>query len=175
LPDCPSGTADSLVNPGGAVLLVASLYSQLRLERWRLGNDLVSTVRGYYNSDDQQRPPAPGYVHLGNEGVLMRVRPTSVDESAVYHITLFRRGDGDSFLARSNDPRYQAAPYVSLGEEGLVYREQSSTRFLNPLRLFQNAATQDLVSTTGSEADMDRFGYALVPDNNLIGWIAPLH
>jgi hypothetical protein len=175
LPDCPSGTVDSLVDPGGAVLLVASLFSQLHLESWQLGNDLVSTVRGYYNGDGQQRPPAPGYVHLGSDGVLMRVRPTSVDESAIYHITLYRRGGGDSFLARSDDPRFQAAPYVSLGEEGLVYREQSSTGFLNPLRLFQNAATQDLVSTTASEANMDAFGYALVRDNNLIGWIAPLH
>lgn len=175
LPDCPSGTVDSLVNPGGAVLLVASLYSQLRIERWRLGNDLTSTVRGYYNDADHQQPPAPGYVYLGNDGMLMRVRPTSVDESAIYHVTLYQRGEGDYFLARSDDPRFQAAPYMALGEEGLVYREQSSTGFLNPLRMFRNAATQDLVSTTASEADMAALGYALVIDNSLIGWIAPLH
>lgn len=175
LPDCPTGPVDNLVNPGGAVLLVASTYNQLRLERWQLGNDRVATVRGYYNGDGQQKPPLPGYVHLGNDGVLLRVRPTSVPETALYHITLYRRGEGDYFLARSADPRFQAPPYVALGEEGLVYREQSSTRFLNPLRLFRNASTGDLVSTTTSEADMVALGYALVADNSLIGWIAPLH
>ena len=174
LPDCPSGTADSLVDPGGAVLLVASKYNQLRLERWQLGTDRVATVRGYYNGDGQQKPPLPGYVHIDNDGVLMRVRPTSVDETAIYHIALFRRGDSDYFLARSDDPRFQSAPYVSLGEEGLVYREQSATGFLNPLRLFRNATTGDLVSTTASEADMAPLGYALVLDGSLIGWIAPL-
>lgn len=175
LPDCPSGTADSLVDPGGAVLLVASKYNQLRLERWWRGTDLTTTVRGYYNGDDQQNPPGPGYVHLGNDGVLMRVRPTIVDETAVYHISLFLRGDSDTFLARSDDPRYQAAPYVSLGEEGMVYRQQSSTQGLEPLQLFQHATTGDLVSTTASEADMDHLGYTLVDDNSLIGWIAPLN
>ncbi len=179
LPDCPSGIADSLVNPGGAVLLVASKYNQLRLERWQLGTDRVSTVRGYYNGDGQVQPPPPpllpGYVHIANDGVLMRVRPTSVDETDVYHITLYRRGDRDFFLARSLDPRYQAAPYVSLGEEGMVHRDQSSTQFLIPLRLFRNASTGDLVSTTASEVDMAALGYALVPDNSLIGWISPLH
>jgi hypothetical protein len=177
LPDCPSGTADSLVDPGGAVLLVASKYNQLRLERWRLGTDRVSTVRGYYNGDAQVQPPLPGYVHIANDGVLMRVRPTSVDETDVYHITLYRRGDSDYFLARSLDPRFQAPPYVSLGEEGMVYRDQSPTQFLNPLRLFRNPSTGDLVdlvSTTASEADMAALGYVLVADNSLIGWIAPL-
>jgi hypothetical protein len=175
LPDCPSGPVDSLVNPGGSVLLVASLYNQLRLERWRLGNDLTSTVRGYYNGDGQVNPPLPGYVHIANDGVLMRVRPTSVDETDVYHITLYRRGDSDYFLARSLDPRFQAAPYVSLGEEGMVYRDQSPTQFFNPLRLFRNASTGDLVSTTAPEAEMAGLGYALVQDNSFIGWIAPLH
>jgi ADYC domain-containing protein len=174
LPDCPSGTADSLVNPGGAVLLVASKYNQLRLERWQLGPDRVATVRGYFNGDGQQKPPFPGYVHIANDGVLMRVRPTSVDETAVYHISLFRRGAGDYFLARSDDPRFQAAPFVSLGEEGMVYREQSSTQFFNPLRLFRNAITGDLVSTTAPAAEMAALGYALTADNSLIGWVAPL-
>jgi hypothetical protein len=67
---------------------------------------------------------------------------------------------------------------VSLGEEGMVYRDQSSTQFFNPLRLFRNPSTGDLVdlvSTTASEADMAALGYALVQDNSLIGWIAPLH
>jgi hypothetical protein len=107
--------------------------------------------------------------------VLMRVRPTSVEETAIYHITLYRRGESDTFLARSGDARFQGPPYVSLGEEGLVYREQSSTQFLNPLRLFRNASTGDLVSTTASEAEMGRSGYVLVLESNLIGWVAPLH
>lgn len=175
LPDCPSGTVDSLVNPGGAVLLVASKYNQLRLERWQHGNELTATVRGYYNGDGQQMPPADGYVHLGNDGVLMRVRPTIVLETDVYHITLFRRGASDTFLARSDDPRFQAAPFVGLGEEGMVYRSPSFVPGLVPLRLFRNASTEDLVSTTAPEAEMGRLGYALVLDNSLIGWIVPLH
>jgi hypothetical protein len=175
LPDCPSGPVDSLVNPGGAVLLVASKYNQLRLDRWQLGNDRVATVRGYYNGDGQQQPPMPGYVHLGDAGVLMRVRPTIVLETDVYHITLYRRGGGDHFLARSDDPRFQAAPYVALGEEGMVYRSQSFLPGLIPLRLFLNGTTGDMVSTTGAEAEMAALGYALWPDSSLIGWIAPQH
>jgi ADYC domain-containing protein len=174
IPDCPSGTADSLVNPGGAVLLVASKYNQLRLERWQLGTDRVSTVRGYYNGDGQQKPPLPGYVYLGNDGVLLRVPPTSVPDTALYHITLYRRGASDYFLARSDDPRFQAAPYTALGEEGMVFRAQSPTQSFNPLRLFSNATTGDLVSTTVSPADMAQLGYTLMADNSLIGWIAPL-
>ena len=127
IPDCPSGTADSLVDPGGAVLLVASKYNQLRLERWQLGTDRVTTVRGYYNGDGQQRPPLPGYVYLGNDGVLLRVPPASLPDTALYHITLYRRGASDYFLARSDDPRFQAAPYIALGEEGMVFRAQSPT------------------------------------------------
>jgi hypothetical protein len=174
IPDCPSGTADSLVDPGGAVLLVASKYNQLRLERWQLGTDRVSTVRGYYNGESQQNPPQAGYAYLGNDGVLLRVRPTSVPDMALYHITLYRRGASDYFLARSDDPRFQAAPYIALSEEGMVFRAQSPTQSLNPLRLFSNATTGDLVATTMSLTDMDALGYALMPDNSLIGWIAPL-
>jgi hypothetical protein len=177
LPDCPSGPVDSLVDPGGAVLLVASKYNQLRLERWQLGTDQVATVRGYFNGDGQQKPPPPlpGYVHVANDGVLLRVRPDIVLETDVYHITLFRRGASDTFLARSDDPRFQAAPYVSLGEEGMVYRSPSFRPGLVPLRLFRNASTGDLVATTVPEAEMGRLGYALVIDNSLIGWIAPQH
>lgn len=174
IPDCPDGTVDSLIDPGGAVLLVASKYNQLRLERWQLGTDRVSTVRGYYNGDDQIHRPLAGYAYLGNDGVLLRVRPTSVPDTAVYHITLYRRGASDYFLARSDDPRFQAAPYTALGEEGMVFRAQSPTQSLNPLRLFSNTTTGDLVATTMSLADMTQLNYALMDDNSLIGWIAPL-
>ena len=56
----------------------------------------------------------------------------------------------------------------------MVFRAQSPTQSLNALRLFANAATGDLVSTTVSPADMAALGYALMTDNSLIGWIRPL-
>jgi hypothetical protein len=181
IPDCPGDTVDQLFDPGGAMLLVASRYNQLRLDRWRsnggTGPDRVSTVRGYYNYGDAvSQPPWAGYVHESTDGMLLRIPPTSVPPGGIVAVSLFQHGN-DYFVARSNDPRFTGPAYVNLGEEGRVYL--SSSDVLNPraLRLYKHRTTGDHTSTTADPVDVAAQGYDPVLDpsgGNLIGWIAGL-
>src|SRR5678816_839303 len=177
LPDCPHDTVDHLIDPGGAMMFVASRYNQLRLEHWQsldgTGDDHVSTVRGYFNpGDDQIKPPWPGYAHQGMDGVLLRVPPTSVPSDHLTGVALFRSSGGDTFVARSDDPRFATASFTNLGQEGFVYKNQSDV--LNPraLRLYRNRTTGDRTSTTADVSTQEYEPLLDASGSNLIGWIA---
>jgi hypothetical protein len=172
---------DSLIDPGGAVLFVASRYNQLHLDHWRsnfgTGDDRVATVRGYYHGGAVGKPPWPGYAYEGTDGMLLRIPPTSAGTTVP--VSLFQRttkaGAIDYFVARSNDPRFSGTPYTNLGEEGHVYLNPADV--LNPqaLRLYKHKLTGDFTSTTAAVADPS---YEPAPDpktgSNLIGFIAGL-
>jgi hypothetical protein len=185
IPDCPNDTVDNLIDPGGATLFIASMYNQLRLDRWRSneGNDAdrVSTVRGYFNAGDAaMMPPWPGYVHDGNDGMLLRVPPTSVPLGNLIAVSMFRSSSGDSFVARSDDARFtvSATAFTNLGQEGYVYKYQSDVPNGRELRLYRHRTNGDRTATTGAPADLAVQGYDPLIDpatgNNLIGYMAGL-
>jgi hypothetical protein len=185
LPDCGE-TVDDLINPGGAVLFVASKYNQLRLDRWGsdhgTGMDRVSTVRGYFNNDTNYfKEPWDGYAHAGTNGVLLRVPPTIVPLERLTAVSLFRgemsatNHATDMFVARSDDPRFTVSTaFQDLGLEGYVYKYSSDVPSGRTLRFYRNSTTGDRTSSTAEPSDMALDGY--VPDPNLadsfIGYIA---
>lgn len=186
IPDC-GDTVDSLIDPGDAVLFVSSKYNQLRLDRWRseygTGADRVSTVRGYYNNDvNNFMAPWEHYAHQeGSDGMLLRIPPTIVPLENLTPVSVFRgemsstNPTSDTFLARSDDPRFTAATsFTNLGQEGYVYKHSSDV--LNPraLRLYRNRTTGDRTATTAAPADVAGQGYDPYPnlEDSFIGYIA---
>lgn len=180
IPDCPRDTAAHLIE-AGAMLLVSSRFSQLRLDTWRsnggTGPDSVSTVRGYYNyGEGVGKPPWEGYVHQGSNGMLLRIPPTVVEAETITSASLFQGtnnlGSVDRFVARSDDPRF-AGPAYTKTEEGHVYLSSSSPPNPQGLRLYKHRITGDYTSTTAEVADPN---YEPAIDrrsgSNLIGWIA---
>jgi hypothetical protein len=186
LPDCGE-TVDDLIDPRGAVLFVASKYNQLRLDRWGSnqgdGPDRVSTVRGYFNNDSNNfKAPWDGYAHGGTNGVLLRVRPTSVPLDRLTAVSLFR-GDmnnttfppSDTFLARSDDPQYTlTTDFADLGQEGYVYKYSSDVPDPQTLRFYRHNTTGDRTATTREPGEMASDGYLPYPNfaDSLIGYIA---
>jgi hypothetical protein len=184
IPDCPFDTVDNLIAPGGAIFFVASQYSQLRFERWEsnevAGGDRVSTVRGYYNAgDSQMMAPWSGYTYAGTDGVMLRVPPTSVPLGDLIAVSLFRGSDGDTFVARSDDPRFTVSTqFTNLGQEGYVYKHESGVLNSRALRLYRHRTNGDRTATTTAPADAAAAGYDPVLDpetgDSVIGYMAAL-
>jgi ADYC domain len=181
VPDCPDRAGvDDLVDKG-AVLLVASKYNQLRLDRWqrKAGRhvDRVATVRGYFNAADQEiKPPWDGYTHEGHDGVLLRVPPGSAPH--LIEVAMFESLSGeDRFVARSDDRRFaDPRAFRRDGFEGYAFPAPSNKRL--PLRLYRRgeakASMVEHVSTTLDPSAMAALGYELAPDASgsaIIGWI----
>ena len=175
IPDCAERTIGSLIDPGDAVMFVASTYNQLRFDRWRHGTDRVVTIRGYHDdSTGQLQAPWDGYIYEGTDGILMRIPPTSVPESERAKVSLYRNGATDYFVARNDDDRFARSPFSVIAEEGYVYEHQWGPTFV-PLRLYLNPMTHDFTTTTATLEVMADLGYLPQPDagHSLIGWIAP--
>jgi hypothetical protein len=182
LPDCPIATDTLISNPWNATLLVSSKFNQLMMHRWQsnfgTGEDFVTTVRGYYHPNDTQvQSPWDGYVHIAIEGVLLRVRPTIVPKGGLNAVSVFRRGENDRFVAKTDVSGFSAWPFSWVISEGYVYKDASDV--LNPqaLRLYQNSVTHDMLSSTADPDMLHGYHYDPYLDSagsNLIGFISGL-
>jgi hypothetical protein len=187
IPDCGE-TVDDLIDPGGAVLFVASKYNQLRLDRWRseygTGPDRVSTVRGYYNNDSNNfMAPWDHYVHGGTDGVMLRVPPTIVPLERLTAVSVFRGAMNsttnatDTFVARSDDARFTVSTsFQDLGQEGYVYKYASDVPNPRTLRLYRHRNTGDRTATTAEPGEIVGDGYDPYPNlaDSFIGYMVGL-
>ncbi len=175
--DCGDADIDDMIAQDGAVMFFASRYNQLRLERWHRSSDWVTTVRGYYDQN-QQKTPWTGYEHAGTDAILMRVPPLSVPQSQLVEVSMFERPDGgDRVLARTNDSRFAgsaSSPAWGASWEGYVYASRYNPSLV-PLRLYKHTSSGDYVSTTMEHTAMRAAGYELDGSGGaeIIGYVAP--
>ena len=130
--------------PTGALLFNASYYSDLALHVWQRGDDLVSTVRGFYQVPGVIQPfPRIGrYEHVRNDGIVLRTLRDGNDPAEFEELRMYRR-DGDLVVAGVSQPPpgFEAGAF-----EGYARKVAGSETV--PLQLFVHTGTGDYVSTT---------------------------
>jgi hypothetical protein len=132
-------------DPTGALLFNESHYTDLALHVWQLGDDLVSTVRGYYEMPDviQPFPNTGAYVHVRTDGIILRELRFDSDPADFEELRLYGR-PGDLVVAGVSHP--MPAEFRDLGREGWA----SAHAIGVPFNLYRHDVTGDYVSTTAA-------------------------
>ena len=132
--------------PTGALLFNASRYTDLALHVWQRGDDLVSTVQGFYELPDVIQPfPRIGpYDHLRNDGIVLRSLRADLDPASFEELRLYGR-PGDLVVAGASQP---PPGFTDLSFEG--YAGKTAAGVGVPLDLYRNGDTGDYVSTTAT-------------------------
>ena len=149
--------------PTGALLFNESYYTDLALHVWKNGDDLVSTIRGYFaeSSAIQPFPDIAPYEHQRTDGIIYRSLQTVLKPGNFEELRLYAR-PGDLVVAGASRP---PPGFTDMGFEGYV-RKLHDTGV--PFKLYRNASTGDYLSTTGSpEAPYElewTIGYVLPPE-----------
>jgi hypothetical protein len=133
-------------DPTGALLFNESHYIDLALHVWQHGDDLVSTVRGYYALPDviQPFPNAGPYDHVRNDGIVLRELRSDLDPADFEELRLYGR-PGDLVVAGVSQPPPGFSD-LGLGSEG--YAGKAAGVAGVPFYLYRNETTGDYVSTT---------------------------
>jgi hypothetical protein len=140
----------------GAHLFNASRYGELRLNRWRRGEDRVSSIDGFHAEarSTQSVPPYPDlgtYTYEGPDGFLLRSLPDEVPVPIV-DVHLYARGTDDLVYApASAEPWLEG--YVRVGWRGMAFG--TPTGGTVPLVLYQDLVTGDSVTTTAGAPSGD--------------------
>ncbi len=136
-----SGTKTKLFN--------ASRYADLALHVWKLGDDRVSTIDGYYG-DPAVTPPLRPYQGQGvyqwvaADGLLLRSLPDSVLSTEVIDVELMASGNDRVYLPITAKVLLPA--HTSLGWRGKAFiAARGGTA---PLTLYQHPTTGDTLTTT---------------------------
>lgn len=154
--------------PTGALLFNESRYTDLSLHVWKRGDDLVSTVRGFFaqGSVIQPFPGIGAYDHVRNDGIVLRSLKDGADPSQFVPLHLYRRQD-DLVVA---GPGMLPADFTDLDTdtdfEG--YAGVTPNGVGIALDLYLDEATGDYLSTTGTPSApyvlQQRIGYVLPPE-----------
>jgi hypothetical protein len=127
--------------PAGALLFNRSRYTDLELQLWQDGTDLVSTVRGLYDQPIREPFPNSGsYTYVGRDGMLIRSLRDGLDPADFVEVHVYGK-PGDKVVAATAP----ADGFTDLGREGFVRRARTPRAIA--FDLYFNAATQDYLST----------------------------
>ncbi|HEX3760134.1 MAG TPA: ADYC domain-containing protein [Kofleriaceae bacterium] len=131
-------------DPTGALLFNESHYTDLSLHVWQHGDDLVSTVRGYYEMPDviQPFPAVGGYTHVRNDGIILRELRSDLDPADFEELHLDAR-PGDFVVAGVSQP---PPGFSDVGFEG--YANPRAIAGTVAFILYRHDVTGDYVSTT---------------------------
>ncbi|HEX8114699.1 MAG TPA: ADYC domain-containing protein, partial [Kofleriaceae bacterium] len=132
--------------PTGALLFNASRYTDMALHVWQRGDDMVSTVQGFYQLPNVIQPfPSVGpYEHIRNDGSVLRSLRSDQDRASYEDLWLYRNGSDFVVAGASRPP-----PGFTPGSfEGFAAKQQSPGML--PFNLYIHQDTGDTLSTTGT-------------------------
>jgi hypothetical protein len=86
---------DDVDGEDGALIFSASRFGGLAMHRWEINGDLISTIMGHYYAPESGQPMEVPYQgttigYHGIDGLLLRTRPDSVDESELTPLFVYR-------------------------------------------------------------------------------------
>jgi hypothetical protein len=176
--DMPVVGEDGQPGLSDASLFNGSLYTDLRLEEWRLGSDRVSTVYGYYAGGSSAPVPVKhpfsadygsAYTHVRTQGTILRSLPGSILPGEVVDVFDYVNGNDDHVLGRAEDAVGPLAGY-SLGPwEGKLFVAPpvSGVPSVIALKLWQDTASGDLMTSSAAPSpghmELATLGYMTVP------------
>jgi len=149
--------------PTGALLFNESYYTDLSLHVWQSGDDLVSTVRGFYQMPSviEPFPNIAPYTHLRNDGIIIRQLRPGLDEADFEKLHLYRNGSDLVVAGESRPP----PGFEDQSVEGYARKVNMGGV---PFKLFSNG--KDYLSTTGTAPDgytfLWRIGFVMPPETN---------
>lgn len=132
----------------GAIILNASKTNDAYLHRWANGSDVISTIRGFYSTQGDLRPPFPGYTtYLGSDGILLRNPPGSISTADLREVDqLYNPTTGDRLVGYPGT----LSGYVTGDFEGWTYNSAVVDPGLPTRTAFgMYRKASDLVSTIG--------------------------
>jgi hypothetical protein len=120
---------DDVEGEDNVLLFSASRFGDLAMHRWEIAGDLVSTIMGHYSAPESGQPTEVPFGELtatyhGIDGLLLRTRPDSIEESELTPMFLYRRaGGGDRVVvpAETHPPGYEQIAW-----QGFIFKEPTA-------------------------------------------------
>jgi hypothetical protein len=128
---------DDVEGEDDVLLFSASRYGDLAMHRWKIGDDLISTIMGHYYAPESGQPAQVPYgggtiEYHGIDGLLLRTSPESIDPEDLVAVHLWRNVANDDRVVTTQAP--QPSGHADEGPQGYIFdqpREGTTPLFLH--------------------------------------------